>query len=197
MTGISEDRARWLASQILPHEPALRSSLKRMVRAQVEIDDVIQETYAVIATLEDVAHMRHPRAYLFTVARSIVLQQLRRARVVSIEAVAEIDQLDITHDERSPDRHAVAGQQLRRIAELLAGLPRRRCEAFLLRRVEGLSQREIAQRMGISENTVEKHIGKCLKQLLQAMAEEETTIENPRPSAAKGDTGSGERHEQD
>ena len=195
--GISAERASWLAEQILPHEAALRASLRRLVRAQFDIDDVVQESYAVVAALDDVSHVRHPRAYLFSVARSVVLQQLRRSRVVSIEAVAEIDLLDITHDDCSPERHAVAGQALRRVGELLAGLPRRRREAFVMRKLEGLSQREIAQRMGISENTVEKHIGKCLKHLLQAFAQDSVTTGDPRRIKVEDATTSGERHEQD
>lgn len=195
--GIDAQRATWLARQILPHEPALRASLRRLVRAQIDIDDVVQESYAVLAALDDVSQVRHPRAYLFSVARSIVLQQLRRSRVVSIEAVAEIDQLDIAHDDCSPERHAAAGQSLRRVGALLAGLPRRRREAFVLRKLEGLSQREIAQRMGISENTVEKHIGKCLRHLLQAFAEDGVATGDTPPRKAKDATTSGERHEQD
>src|SRR3546814_8845974 len=88
----------------------------------------------------------------------MVLQHVRRSRIVAIEAVAEIDRLDIEHDERSPDRHAMSGQELRRIGALIAALPAKCREAFVLRKVQGLSQREIAGRMRISENTVEKHV---------------------------------------
>src|SRR3546814_12183153 len=104
--------------------------------------------------LPGVAHIREPRAYLFTTARSVVLQHVRRSRIVAIEAVAEIDRLDIEHDERSPDRHAMAGQELRRIGALIAALPAKCREAFVLRKVQGLSQRAIAGRMRISANTV-------------------------------------------
>ena len=197
VVGVSAQRATWLAGHILPHEAALRASLRRLVRAQIDIDDVVQESYAVIAALDGVGHVQHPRAYLFSVARSIVLQQLRRSRVVSIEAVAEIDQLDIAQDDCSPERHAAAGQTLRRVGELLAGLPKRRREAFVLRKLEGLSQREIARRMGISENTVEKHIGKCLRYLLQAFAEDNATTGDLQRRKVENATTSGERHEQD
>lgn len=166
----SDERARWLAGQILPHEPALRAWLSRRLGAGMDVDDVIQESYAVLVELRDVAHIRDSRAYLFTTARSVVLQQVRRSRIVPIEAVAEIDRLSIDHDERSPDRHAAANQELRRISGMIATLPGKCRQAFVLRKVEGLSQREIAKRMGISENTVEKHVGKGLRLLMQALA---------------------------
>lgn len=130
---------------------------------------MIQETYAILAGLGEVAHIANPRAYLFTAAQSVLLQQVRRARIVSIESVAEIERLDITQDERSPERHAIAGQELRRIGEALSALPDKCRQVFLLRKVDGLSQREIAARLGISENTVEKHIVKGLRLLMARM----------------------------
>lgn len=170
---ISEARSRWLADHVLPHDPALRSWLRGHAPASMEVDDIVQEAYAVLAGLEDVAHILQPRAYLFTVARSVMLQQMRRARIVPIVAVAEIERLSILTDDVTPERKAVAGQELHRMKVFIASLPRKCREAFVLRRVEGLPQREIARRMGISENTVEKHIGKALKLLMEAMGRDE------------------------
>lgn len=168
-TGVSNDRAAWLAEHVLPHEPALRSWLCKRFASHMDVDDVVQETYALIASLEGVSHIGQPRAYLFMTARSVILQQVRRARIVPIEAVAEIEALDVERDEASPERHAIAGQELRRLAEAMRMMPDKCRRIFLLRRVEGFSQREIAARLGISENTVEKHIGKGLRILAEQM----------------------------
>ena len=174
MPYLDEQRAIWLAEHVLPHEPALRAWLvHRMPRGTgsgFEIDDVVQEAYAVLATLGGVAHIRDPRAYLYTVAQSVILQHVRRASIVSIEMVAEIDSADHAGDERSPDRCAAASEELRRVGRLIAGLPDKCRQAFVLRKVHGLSQRQIAASMGISESTVEKHIGKGVRLLAAAMA---------------------------
>lgn len=164
--------AQWIADRILPHERDLRAWLRRRLPRALELDDIVQETYAVLADLGDVSHIANPRAYLFTAAQSVVLQQVRRAQVVSFETVAGLEHLDAVRDDVDPERHAVAGDELRRIAALILALPEKCRHAFVLRKIHGLSQREIAGRMGISENTVEKHICKGLRVLMEEMKEE-------------------------
>lgn len=163
------ERSSWLARHILPHEPALRAWLFRRRIDGLETDDIVQETYAVLAALPEVEHIASPRAYAFQTANSVILRHLRRARIVRIDAIGDIETLTTALDEPSPERQAAARQELRRVSELIAALPSKCREAFTLRKVEGLSQRAIALRMEISESTVEKHIGRALRTLMAAM----------------------------
>ncbi|WP_297510342.1 RNA polymerase sigma factor [uncultured Caulobacter sp.] len=169
MTLASHERAIWLARNALPHEPALRAWLSRRPLAGLEVDDIVQETYAILAALPAVDHIVNARTYMFEVAKSVVLRALRRRRVVAFEALAEIESLDPPSAEASPETVTSDRQELSRIAALIAGLPAKCREAFTLRKVHGLSQREVARRMGISENTVEKHVGKGVGVLMNAM----------------------------
>ena len=164
----ADARAEWLARCVLPHEPALRAWLRRRENV-MEVDDVVQETYAVLAGLPSVDQVHNPKAYMFQVAHNVVLQRLRRARVVRIDAVEEIDRLSIKHPGPSPEQLTSYRQELRQIARLIAALPAKCREAFMLRKIEGLSQREIAQRMGVSEGTVEKHVAKGVRILMDAL----------------------------
>jgi RNA polymerase sigma-70 factor (ECF subfamily) len=165
----SRERTVWLSRHVLPHEPALRAWLRRRVNRDLEIDDVVQETYAVLAGLPDVEHIRAPRAYAFQTALSVVLQIVRRSKTARIDSVGDMASLSTPADEPSPENQVAARQDLRWMHELILGLPPRQREAFTLRKMEGLSQRQIAQRMGIAESTVEKHIGQALRVMMAAL----------------------------
>lgn len=166
MHAIDRERTRWFLRNILPHEQALRSWLSRRQPLGLEIDDIIQEAYAILADLETVEDIRFPRAYLFQVVRSVIAKHVRRARVVSIRTMDDLSELEHADDRPSPECVAIDRDQLRRLAEAIGAMPDRTQEAFMLRRVEGLPQREIAARMAISENTVEKHISRGLRFLV-------------------------------
>ena len=166
MHALDRERTRWFLRNILPHEPALRSWLMRRYPLGLEVDDIIQEAYAILADLERVDGIVYPRAYLFQVARSVITKHVRRARVISIHAVEDVAQLEHADDRPSPEQVAIDRDELGRLARAISAMPNKTQQAFVLRRVDGLSQREIAARMAISENTVEKHISRGLRFLI-------------------------------
>lgn len=165
--GVLDDveRTRWFMHHILPHEPALRGWLSRRRAPAFDVDDIVQESYAVLAERERLDDILNPRAYLFQVAHSLVIRNIRRARIVSILAVEDLGVVDFADDAATPEQSAIAHDDLRRLAEVIASMPGQTREAFVLRRIRGLSQREIASQMGLSENTVEKHIVRGIRWL--------------------------------
>jgi RNA polymerase sigma-70 factor (ECF subfamily) len=159
----SRERAAWLGRNVFPHEAALRQWLgARAASAGLEVDDVVQETYAILASIENVDHIRNARTYMFEVAKSVVLQSLRRARIVTIDVQANAQVLDIPEDAPSPERVVADRQELSQVAAAIAALPDRCREVFTLRKIHGLSQRQVADTLGIAQSTVEKHMVKAL-----------------------------------
>jgi len=160
MSGADRERTRWFLRNILPHEPALKGWLSRSTPVGVDPDDVIQEAYTILAELPTVEDIRHPRAYLFQVARSVITRHIRRARIVAIHAVDDLERLEHPDEAATPERLAIDRDELRQLARAIAAMPLKTRQAFVLRRVKGLPQREIAAQMRISENTVETHISR-------------------------------------
>jgi RNA polymerase sigma factor (sigma-70 family) len=161
-------RSRWLAAHILPHEPAMRAWLRRTTQiGDADIDDIVQETYAILARLESVDAIRDPKTYALQVAKSVFLQGLRRSKIVSIESIADLAALGLPDDAPSPEQHALGQRELRRVEAAIQTMPPQVRKVFWLRRVEGLSQRETADRLGLAESSVEKYSAKGLKFLLR------------------------------
>jgi RNA polymerase sigma factor (sigma-70 family) len=149
-----------LAKEILVHERALRGYLRRFFKNAADVEDVVQETYARLLALNDPAlhGVRNWHAFLFTTARNVALDCIRRSRVVSLDALAEMGSADVLDPAPSADEALNARQELALLLETIASLPDRCRETLTLRKLYGLSQREIARRLEITESTVEKHV---------------------------------------
>ena len=128
----------------------------------IDLDDIIQETYAILAALESVDVIRNAKAYMFQTAYSVILAQVRRAQIVSISTINYIGQLADADGAPSPETVVSDRQELQRLADAIAALPDRCREVFVLRKIHGLQQRDVAQRLGVSEGTVEKQLHRGL-----------------------------------
>lgn len=168
MTDQSE-AVQWVALHILKHEAALRQWLRRVGVRESEIDDLVQQTYCKLSELKSVHHIHNPRSYFFTTARSLLLQHIRRDRVVQILAAS--DQIDEFEADQSPSPERAVGArvELRKVMDAIAALPQRYREVIELRRIEGLSQRETANRLGVTEKIVENGLARGLKAVLRAV----------------------------
>lgn len=166
MAGIGRDRALWLARHVLPHEPGLRAQLARWrLPDDLEADDIVQECYSRVAALESVEGIRNPRAYFYSIAHRTILMHVRHSRVVSIRSVDDFDSYELPADEPSPEEQVSDREQLHLLALAVAKLPEPGRRAFLLRVVEELPHREIGNRLGLSDNAVQKSVAKSLKLL--------------------------------
>jgi RNA polymerase sigma-70 factor (ECF subfamily) len=186
----------WFAREILVHEAALVSFLLRAWPQRAEVHDLRQETYVRVYEAAATTRPSSPRAFLFATARHLMTDRLRRARVVSIETVGDLDALNVLVDEMSPERRLDARQVLRRLAEAFDRLPSRCREVVWLRRVEDLSQKEVAARLGISEKTVEKQVAKGARLIAEHFYGEGGTrrTRQVRQAEAEDEHGHGRKH---
>jgi RNA polymerase sigma-70 factor (ECF subfamily) len=173
MTDERKRRAAWVATAIMPHEVAVRRWLASSRVAGEEIDDLVQEAYCKLADLPAVDGILNPRAYFFQVVRNLLAGALRRARVVKIETVTELEALNVFTDQPSPEHQVAARRELSEVLDLIDKLPSRCRTVFQLRKIHGLSQREIAQRLGITETMVENDVVKGLRLISRALLRQE------------------------
>lgn len=163
MNSERSEQATWFAREVQPHEGALRTWLRRMFPSIPDVDDIVQETYVRLIRARREGRVNHAKAYIFTTARNFAYDLFRRKRIVSIEGVADLDDLSVV-DERADVAESVSRQQeLDMLAEAVRGLPDRCRHVLTLRLLYGLSHKEIAQQLGISEHTVKAQLAKGMR----------------------------------
>ena len=167
MSSDLSDRSRWLAINVLPHEALIRSKLRGARVYNLDIEDVIQEAYTRMLSVPSLESIRHPRQYAIKTAKAIVIDHVRHSRVVSIASAGRSDSLEVPEPEANAEERLGFQEEVAAVEEALAELPEKCRMTLLLRRVEGLSQKEVARRLGISEKMVERHMTDSVKYLIK------------------------------
>ena len=174
-TGGRHERWDWLAENVFPHEPWLRRWLQRRGLDQ-DVEDIVQESYILLIQTERVDHVRHPRNYFCQTARSIILRNARRAAIVRMEHMSEAGPDHYISDCPLPDEQTAARQELDHLLKSLDHLPARTRNVFILRRLEGLSLIETAERLAISQSAVEKHLRAATRTLADCCGRAEAVL---------------------
>lgn len=180
-----DEVTRWFCTEVLPLEANLVRFLRKHWWEPGEIDDLRQEVF--VRLYEQGRRQPPPEsalAFMLTVARNLMVDTARRKQIVSIEAYADVDAVAPGVDELTPERHHAGRSELRRLQAALDRLPARCREVVQLRKVDGLSQREVAARLGIAEDTVERQVSKGIRALAAAMADAEPTPKTTAPTLA-------------
>jgi len=159
----------WFVREVLPLEAALMQFLRRSRRNASDADDLRHDVYVRVCEAAQKEIPRATKPFVFSIARNLVIDRARHDQVVPIEAIADLEELNIATDTPSPDRSIAAREELRTLQSALDRLPPRCREAVVMRKIEGLSRREIATRMGIAEITVRRHISDGMAALADAV----------------------------
>lgn len=148
------------------HHSWLLSRLQQRLRNRAEAEDVASETFIRVMGYERVRALNEPRAYLSTVAKSVLARQWRRRELER----AYIDSLAALPQELAPsaEERVALFRQLERIAQALDTLSPRARRAFLLSQLDGLTYAEIAQEVGVSVSAVRQYMAQGLRACLLA-----------------------------
>jgi RNA polymerase sigma factor (sigma-70 family) len=180
------DRARWLAIHVMPWEIESRGWLRRVAPPGLEVDDVIQEAYAILSSLADVSRIVNPKAYFYQVIKSVISEYLRRATVANGGIAGKAAALPEPQEGLTPERILSGRQDLESLYRAITRLPEPSRTIFVMRKIDNLPQKVIAERLRVSENTVEKQIARGLRIILLQLKSEDGRVRNaPMAAAAK------------
>ncbi|TLG90924.1 sigma-70 family RNA polymerase sigma factor [Pseudomonas edaphica] len=154
-------RQQTLTAMYSEHHGWLHGWLRKKLGCSQYAADLAQDAFIRLLMMAEPHTIKEPRAFLATTAGRLLIDGARRRRIEKAYLQALLVQCE---DAGMPDPAAihVALQALERIAEMLAGLPAKTREAFLLSRLDGLTYSEIATRLEVSPSTVKNYLSTAL-----------------------------------
>ncbi|WP_371348162.1 RNA polymerase sigma factor [Ancylobacter sp. IITR112] len=143
----------------------LRQALRNRVGSRELAEDALQETWMRLAGMTEKAGTIHDRqAFILRVASNIAIDLERRERRHRSRCISDDVVLEAIADAGpSPEVVAIDRDRLRRLAVALARLPAKPRQALLLNRCDGLSHREIAARLRVSDSMVARYLAQALR----------------------------------
>jgi RNA polymerase sigma factor (sigma-70 family) len=149
-----------LARLFREHASSVRGYVRRIVTAPEVAEDLAQEAFARVSPR--LAEVDSPRRFLFRTARNLALNHLLRQKTVTFEHLQDHPGFEIKDETPSADRWLAAREELELVRGVIAELPPKCRQVFLLLRVNGLSIQEVACEMGLSETMVRKYASRAL-----------------------------------
>ena len=128
-------------------------------------DDVVQESFLRLCRARAAHPIQSAKAFLFRVARHVALDSVIAQKRSPIEAVGDLTTLPVIEDKADVIEVISANEKVRMVAAALVALPPRCREVVMLRKLKGLTRAEVAERLGISEKTVDEQLARGVGKL--------------------------------
>jgi RNA polymerase sigma-70 factor (ECF subfamily) len=147
----------------LRHEASLKRFIGRFMRNAPDIDDIAQDTFLRAFAVERSRPIEQPKSFLFRIAKHAALSQLSRKSRLVTDSIEDTDESGTVYPESSAEEEFSASQILGLHCEAVDELTPQCRHVYVLRKVDGLSHKEIAVELGIAVSTVEKHLLKAVE----------------------------------
>jgi RNA polymerase sigma-70 factor (ECF subfamily) len=158
---------RWFVEEVHPHERSLRAYLRDAFPVVRDVDDVVQESFLRTWRIRESQRIRSARAFLFQVARRVALDFVRRDRRAPFKEVTDLSALPAMESGLNGAEAASVQEKLHCVADAIEALPSRCRQVVVLRKLQGVPQKEVAARLGLSEKTVEAQLSRGMARLEQ------------------------------
>ncbi|WP_279613747.1 RNA polymerase sigma factor [Ancylobacter polymorphus] len=150
------------------HGPELRRYLRYRLHDAHMASDLVQDTFLRVIERPE-TRVDDVRAYLYTIARNLLLNHKKQEARRRTDSVPHEWLGDIAADAPTPEDAADARLQLERLQRFVSELPVRTQQIFVLTRVDGLTQPEVARALSISESSVQKHLAMAIQHVTQRL----------------------------
>jgi RNA polymerase sigma factor (sigma-70 family) len=159
---MADERHEWFLDQIFRHRAALYRYLRKFTSGAEDIEDLVQETYVRVYALSHTQAVGSPRALLFRIAHNMAVERARRQKSQATDSVADLERLTVYSSDAPADEQIDARRRFESFCAAVDRLPPLCRRVFVLRKVYRLSHDEIAEVLGVSHSTIEKHVAKGL-----------------------------------
>ncbi|WP_245392764.1 RNA polymerase sigma factor [Salinicola halimionae] len=142
------------------HHHELLGFLSRQLDSRDLAADLCHEVYLRLFNAPSRSMLDNPRAYLFRIARNLLIDH-RRRQVPDLIAIDALEPV-LVCPRACPETDACQQQCVHQLTRTLGELPERLRQALIWHRLEGLTQREIGQRLGVSERMAGRYIAQAM-----------------------------------
>ena len=155
---LQEDENEWFEREIHAHEPMLRSWLQSRFPSLSNVDDIIQDAFLRVLKINRKSRLVAPKAYLFSTSRNLAIDTLRREKVVKFKPLTGRENTDMLKNRTGIYDEIVQKEELEIITDAIKQLPQKCRRVVTLRKVYGMSAKQIAKRLNLSHRTVENQL---------------------------------------
>ncbi|MCV6605648.1 MAG: RNA polymerase sigma factor [Porticoccaceae bacterium] len=172
-----------LSEAFVRYQSALKTYLGKFLKNQDDVDDILQDTFFKTFRAAAGKIIDNPGAFLFRTAHNLALNDIRNKVSRATDSVEDFDTLGVTNHGPTLEQRVMASEEFALLCEAVDALPPQCKRVFVLRKVYGLSHKEIASELGIAVSTIEKHIAKGVLASRDFLAERKKINSKNEPSA--------------
>ncbi len=155
---LSAKENEWFMRELYPHQSVLNAWLRSRYPTIPHIDDIIQDSYLRVLKINRETKLKAPKAYLFSTARNICIDFLRKEKIVKFQNLSDMSDDIFPENDLGVQEGIIRKEEFQILAEAIKKLPKKCRRVFTLRKVYGLSVQQISEELKISTRTVENQL---------------------------------------
>ncbi len=159
----ASDTARWFTEEVHPHGVHLKSYLIGRFPSVRDVDDVVQESFLRVWKARAAQPIHSAKAFLFQVGRRIALDVLKRERRSPTTLAGDLSSLVVIEEGRNAAQALADEELIGLVGDAVVALPQKTRDVIILYKFDGLSQADIAAKLGTTEKAVEHQVARGMK----------------------------------